>query len=175
MYGTHALTRTRTHTHFHTYKRAQHYTRIHTYTPPPPTHRLSLSPPLSLSQVVTLTQAVFEGTPNTEPIDCAVNGTAGCRCSVGTATGLTATGTVPQETCASTFCFEGRCSHERVESVLGVDFLYKTFETRILEHTAKAPDGASGRSCGSQYTCADGTSCVTECYVLDDSARLVSL
>jgi len=132
-------------------------------------------------KVVTLTQAIFEGTDPATTAGC-VGGTAaaaaaaGCACAVGLKTGAAATGDVPAATCSSAYCFEGRCAHERVEGVLGLDFTYKTFENRVFSHTWAAKDATSGRSCNSTYACSrDGVkgTCLTECYVLDENAHLV--
>lgn len=63
--------------------------------------------------------------------------------------------------------------------MLGADFLYKSFEERIVAHTVRAPDAASGRRCGSIYACGDQAgeqetaTCSTECYLLDDNAFVV--
>ena len=137
-------------------------------------------------KVVTLAQALFEGTPPTPPPDfCSPKAApaAGCVCAVaGASSGVLATaagrntGPVPRTTCGSTYCFEGKCTHEHIVGVLGLDFLYQTFEDRMVAHTVKAPDSSTGRSCGSLYTCGSGSSqgnCTTECYLLDESALMV--
>jgi hypothetical protein len=128
-------------------------------------------------KVVTLVQAVFEGTPSASPATCDTK-VAGCTCAVGEATGAAATGPVPVTTCESRYCFEGRCSQDRIAAVLGVDFKYKTFEQRVVAHTTRAPDVNSGRHCHSRYYCNEDLpigqrDCMTECYLLDDTARVV--
>jgi len=120
-----------------------------------------------MGKVVTLTQAVLEGRS-----DAGANSTSARNSSSMLQTPAPSATPAPRPRASARAL--------RVEAVLGLDFLYSAFEERMIAHTVNAPDAASGRHCGSRFSCgvdADSedipANCSTECFLLDESALVV--
>lgn len=101
-----------------------------------------------IGKVITISQAIFEGISNA-PRACKSD-----------------------SECLSRYCRRGFCTGDRVEAVVALDIKYTDFHQRIYEQLNTENEE---RSCGVKYLCPDGVHmCETRCYLLDNSANLVT-
>ncbi|KAJ8032799.1 Voltage-dependent calcium channel subunit alpha-2/delta-2 [Holothuria leucospilota] len=121
-----------------------------------------------VGKIISISQAVYEGMPNTSQEDCQVSGKKppGCECH-------------SNADCQSGYCYKSaaystntRCSSVKVEAVTSLDLLYTDFHHNVYK-IMKDPE--IPWSCGNHYKCPNGEpGCQTRCYLFDVSGNVIT-